>query len=121
MSIREAARQELELANFGEGDSQVMLEILDKFFDQWDSGGAVYFAADVLRRLISGQPLSPLTGTDSEWMEVGPGVWQNVRCGTVFKEHGRAYDIDVKGRPTITFPYDPTTRGPSDPVVVFEV
>jgi len=123
MSIIESARLELERVNFGEEDSRVMVEILRKFFDQWDSGGAVFFAADVLRRLISCQPITPLTGEDSEWFEVGEqnGVplFQNSRCPSVFKEGDRAYDLDVAGRPTITFPYDPETKGPPDPVINF--
>lgn len=127
MSIIERAKVELAAVNFGEDDSKVMLEILEIFFGQWDSGGAVSFAAPVLTRLISGQPLAPLTGTDTEWLEVGTGVFQNVRCGSVFKQRevtgrGRGgmhpYDIDNlswDGR----FPYDPSTKHPSSPVVEF--
>lgn len=131
MSVMEAAREELERSGFGEDDSRVMLEILGKFFEQWDSGGAVYFAAIVLRRLLGGQPLTPLTGDEREWNEVGEQngrkLYQNRRCSTVFREGaegeegGRAYDIDVAGRPSITFPYDPETRGPTSPTMVIEV
>lgn len=107
MSIVESARRELQAAKFGDEDSRVMLEILEKFLDQWDSGGAVSVAQKVLNRCIAGKPLSPLTGADDEFMEVGPGVFQNVRCSTVFKQDGRCYDIDTPGRPTISFPYTP--------------
>jgi hypothetical protein len=121
MSIKEQARRELALINFGDEDTAVMLDILDRFFDQWDSGGAVWAVAPVLQRCIAGKPLSPLTGADSEWMEVGEGMWQNVRCSSVFKDAtGRAYDIDVQGRPTITFPYDPEHARVPDPAVVFQ-
>ena len=76
-----------------------MLEILDKFFDQWDSGGAVAVASDVLARLIAGQPLGPLTGEDSEWLihDCNGMYAQNRRCGSVFKstKDGPAYDIDA--------------------------
>jgi hypothetical protein len=103
-----------------------MLDILGKFLDQWDSGGAVAVASDVLARLIAGQPLGPLTGSDDEWFDVsaysaGERCWQNKRCSSVFKSErdGKliAYDINVRGRPEITFPYDPTTRLPQMPVV----
>lgn len=121
MSIRDAARSELARCNFGEPDSTVMLQILDAFFDTWDSGGAVFVAANVLARLVKGLPLTPLTGDDSEWMEVGPNVWQNIRCGTVFRdETGRCYDIDVDGRPTIVFPYYPPTSPVRSPVIEVE-
>jgi hypothetical protein len=67
MSIRDHAKAELAAINFGEEDSRVMLEIIGKFLDQWDSGGAVAVASDVLVRCIKGQPLGPLTGADDEW------------------------------------------------------
>lgn len=121
MSLIEHAKAELARINFGEDDSRVMIEILQKFFDQWDSGGAVWAAAPVLQRLIAGQPLSPLTGEDSEWYDpMGNGeMLQNVRCGTVFKNRdGMTYDIDnPKGVfEPIVFPYWPARAEVSDPV-----
>lgn len=129
MSIIEQAKSEMALVNFGADDSRVMVEILEKFFDQWDSGGAVHAVAPVLQRLIAGRPLSPLTGDDIEWIRPmdGMDLFQNRRCGSVFKEkdlNGNwiAYDIDRKpnnGVPDdavlrhrwaaneITFPYMP--------------
>src|SRR5262245_43206133 len=101
MSIIEQAKTELAAAKFGDDDSRVMIEILEKFFDQWDSGGAVAAVAPVLQRLIAGKPLGPLTGEDSEWFKPMDDIdcFQNVRCGSVFKEklpNGDwfAYDID---------------------------
>lgn len=120
MSIIEHAKRELAAVNFGEDDSRVMVEILEKFFDQWDSGGAVHAVAPVLQRLIAGKPLGPLTGEDSEWFihDMEGCYAQNKRCGTVFKEKdGRAYDIDTPGRPTITFPYWPDKAEVSSPVI----
>lgn len=121
MSIIEQAKAELALVNFGEEGSRVMVEILEKFFDEWDSGGAVYFAAPVLQRLIAGKPLSPLSGADDEWCEVGPSVWQNRRCSTVFKQERdgkiESYNIDTPGRPAITFPYWPDKADVASPVI----
>lgn len=121
MSIIEQAKTELAAINFGDDDSRVMIEILEKFFDQWDSGGAVWAVAPVLQRLIAGKPLSPLTGADSEWfVHDADGMYaQNLRCSTVFKatKDGPAYNIDVPGRPPITFPYWPGDDV-SSPVVV---
>lgn len=124
MSIVEQAKTELAAVNFGDEDSRVMIEILEKFFGQWDSGGAVSCAAPVLQRLIAGKPLGPLTGEDKEWfVHDAEGMYaQNLRCGTVFKatKDGPAYDIDVPGRPPITFPYWPDRAEVRSPVIEIE-
>lgn len=127
MSIISHAQTELAAVNFGEEDSAIMLGLLRKFLDTWDSGGAVAVASDVFVRLLKGQPLGPLTGGDEEWLDVshysaGETVFQNKRCSSVFKDGtGRAYDIDAgNNRATITFPYDPTTRLPAMPVYEIE-
>lgn len=135
MSIVQQAKAELAAINFGEEDSAVMVEILEKFFKQWDSGGAVSVAAPVLMRLIKGQPLGPLTGEDSEWFDpMGDGLMlQNKRCSTVFKDKRGPdgmlssegaeliHDIDAPNpMAPITFPYDPETRMVRSPVIEFQ-
>jgi len=123
MSVIDQAVLELKLANFQDNEIEVLRKILALFFETWDSGGAVWVMAPILQRCIAGKCLTPLTGADSEWMDVSEGfggkgpVKQNIRCSTVFTdEDGRSYDIDTPGRPTITFPYwpdnadDTTTR-----------
>lgn len=122
MSIIEQAEIELKAINFGEEDSAVMIDILKRFFAQWDSGGGVFVAATVLQRLIAGKPLSPLTGADDEWVDrsevSGRPMWQNIRCSTVFKrEDGVAYDIDQPGLQRISFPYSPEGAEVGDPVI----
>lgn len=122
MSIQSFAARELDRAGFSPSEKAAFLKILKVFFDEFDSGGAVHFSVPILRRLLNGQPLTPITGEADEWMYVGDmgddPVWQNVRCSSVFKgKDGRAYDINVAGRPTITFPYDPVTQDPPSPVV----
>lgn len=111
MSIIEQARGELARINFGEEDTKVMVGILETFFDQWDSGGAVSVVAPVLQRCIAGKPLSPLTGDDDEWVvhDFSDDMFaQNCRCGSVFKRRdGTAYDIASGPRVPITFPYWP--------------
>lgn len=126
MSIIAQAKEELKRINFGEEDSAVMIGILEKFFDQWDSGGAVHAVAPVLQRLIAGKCLSPLTGEDDEWTEVGNGVFQNKRVSSVFKDprfhDGKlAYDIDAaEPRAAITFPYWPERTEIASPVITIE-
>lgn len=121
MSIIEQAKIELHAANWSPRGTAVMVEILEKFFDEWDSGGAVACAALVLMRLIAGKPLTPLTGDDDEWNDIsemsGQTMFQNRRCSSVFKDAERAYSIDTPGRPTIIFPYWPD-RAVVDPPVV---
>lgn len=137
MSIIEHAKIELAAINFGEEDTAVMVELLEKFLDQWDSGGAVHAVAPIFVRLLSGQPLGPLTGADEEWFDpMGDGIMlQNKRCGSVFKDwrnaNGTLSDEAGRGELTIhdlnnaawdgTFPYDPSTRLPSSPVVEIAV
>lgn len=112
MSIIEQAKTELRLINFGGEDGAVMIDLLERFLDQWDSGGAVWAVASVFQRLIAGKPLSPLTGDDDEWFDHGNGVFQNLRASSVFKDprfhDGKlAYDLDNPAGRTepISFPY----------------
>lgn len=128
MSITEQAKSEMERAKFPADEQAAMLKIMEIFFEHWDSGGAVAVMAPVLQRLLAGKPISPLTGADDEWFRPMDDVecWQNVRCGTVFKERRRTggwitYDIDRAPLPDgkfnpdhhrwaayeITFPYMP--------------
>ena len=124
MSIIDQAKEELKRINFGDEDSAVMIEILEKFFDQWDSGGAVHAVAPVLQRLIAGKCLSPLTGEDDEWVDHGNGVFQNKRVSSVFKDSrfhngNLAYDLDnpAGARVPISFPYWPERAEVRSPVV----
>ena len=111
MSLIDHAKAELAAINFGVEDSRVMIELMERFFDQWDSGGAVSVALPVFQRLVAGKPLSPLTGEDVEWfIHDKEGCYaQNLRCPTVFKatKDGPAYNIDDPERRPITFPYWP--------------
>lgn len=136
MSIIGHAKTELAAINFGHEDSDAMIHILQLFLDQWDSGGAVAVATPVFVRLLNGQPLTPLTGADDEWFDpMGDGIMlQNRRCGSVFKdwrdENGKLSSRQGLGKLTIhdidnpgwngTFPYDPTTRLPSVPMLEIE-
>lgn len=123
MSIRSQALDELKRAKFSESEITAYIKILDIFFEEWDSGGAVWAAAPVLQRLIAGQPLGPLTGDDDEWFDHGEGVLQNKRCSSVFKDprfhEGKlAYDIDAPDpRAAITFPYWPVRADVRSPVI----
>jgi hypothetical protein len=137
MSVIENAKIELAAINFGAEDTKVMIEILEKFFEQWDTGGAVHAVAPVLMRCIAAKPLSPLTGADSEWHDpFGDGIMlQNVRCSSVFKdwrdESGQLSSNAGQGKLNIhdidnpswdgTFPYWTDRAEVASPVVEFTV
>ena len=121
MSIIESAKAELAQSNFAEDDQKAIIDIMERFFAQWDSGGAVSVMVPVLDRLLRGMPLSGLTGEDDEWMcdHCEEGLCQNIRFGSVFKRKGeKAYDIDNPEWDG-SFPYWPERKNLS-PVVEIE-
>ena len=102
-------------------------ELVHVFGSQGHSGASAAITADLVGKLLRYEPIGPLTGQPDEWMEVGHGVFQNRRCGRVFKDaevfDGQAYDLDGKvfrepdgfcftnrdSRVPVTFPYTPAT------------
>lgn len=143
MSILDYAKSELDLIGMTEdGDEyntlarQAVLEIVEKFADQGHSGFSASYVISCLEKLLRWEPLSPLTGEDSEWVKLEYDddiMYQNNRCSRVFKDNeGNAYDIEGKvfwewftdeetgekykshftcreSRTPVTFPYTPTT------------
>jgi hypothetical protein len=74
-----------------------ILELLEVFSKQGHSGFSAPYCAEMFKKLALFEPLSPITGEEHEWVEISEGMWQNNRCGHVFKNaEGRAYDIDGK-------------------------
>jgi len=130
------AKKELELigAFTEEGDfyggmtGDAVMELIEVFSEQGHSGMSASLVRNLFNKAANYEPLSPLTGEDSEWHEVGDGVFQNRRCCRVFKQanrfNGQAYDIDGKvfREPNgssytssdsfvpVTFPYTPHTE-----------
>lgn len=105
--------------------SDHVLELVDVFSKQGHSGFSGSYCIGALEKVLRFEPLGPLTGADSEWNEVSKGMWQNNRCGRVFKDaDGQAYDsngrvfVEPNGcaftsrdsRVYITFPYTPKTE-----------
>jgi len=112
-----------------------ILHMIEEFAAEGHSGFSASYAIQCLEKLLRFEPLSPLMGTDDEWVEVseynGSPMWQNKRCSRVFKDETGAYDIDGKvfwewhtdedgekvktyftsrdSRVYVTFPYVPTT------------
>ena len=105
METKEYGRKELErIGYFKEGDdpynesvANAILELLEVFDNQGHSGFTAPYTARMFHRLAMFKPLTPLTGEDDEWNEVGPGQFQNKRYSAVFKdENGKAYNIKGK-------------------------
>jgi hypothetical protein len=102
---------------------QNLLDLLRVMSMQGHSGFSAGYLVSTFEKLARFQPLVPLKGDDSEWVEVCPQVWQNNRSSNVFKDaDGRAYQYDGRvfrepsgacftngdSRVYITFPYVPT-------------
>jgi len=127
-NLTDHAERELELAGL-DSDAAVydgmigdaVLEIVEVFSKQGHSGASAAITLDILKKVLAFEPITPLTGEESEWNEVREGVYQNKRCSRVFKEKGRAYDINgkifeepsgsrytcVDSRVLVLFPYVP--------------
>ncbi len=103
-----------------------ILDIVKKFSEQGHSGFSDSYALTMLERLLRFKPISPLTGEEDEWNDLGHGLMQNKRCSSVFKNSdGTVYDIDAvivsdnggitwfssgSFRKQVTFPYSVPTH-----------
>ncbi len=104
------------------------VELLAVLSHQGHSGGSIGFALNFFETMARFKPWGPLTGADSEWVELdydNDMKYQNIRCSHVFKgADGKAYDgqgrvfrepdgctfTSSDSRVYIEFPYTPTTE-----------
>ena len=99
--------------------TKAILDLIELFSSQNHSGFSAPYVINVFSRLAKFKPLSPLTGEDDEWNEVGD-IFQNKRYSAVFKDKdGNAYNVEGKvftddgevwytckdSRVNVTFPY----------------
>jgi hypothetical protein len=98
-----------------------VLKLLEVFSDEGHSGSSAPYVVNLFKTLAMFEPVVPLSGEDDEWNDVGEGMYQNNRCSHVFKENGKAYDIEGRifrepdgscyigkgSRVPVTFPYVP--------------
>jgi hypothetical protein len=99
MSLIEYAKRELDAIGMTEDSSDEMnvmmrkhiLHMVKEFADEDHSGMSASYALSILKSLLAYQPLTPLTGTDDEWDEIGDDFWQNKRAFNVFKDKDGAY------------------------------
>lgn len=126
------ARVELEAGGHFDGDDMSALaasnavDLIRVFSAQGHSGFSASFLRHLFGKLAAYEPLGPLTGADSEWVDVGElagePMWQNRRCSHVFKAgNGQAYDLNAVvfeepsgarftgrySRQFVSFPYTP--------------
>lgn len=103
MAMLEWAKNELELAGYRADDTEEgpnkwmregVLRLLEAFCEEGHSGSSAPYAIALFQRLASWKPLTPLTGEDDEWNEVGDGLFQNRRASNVFKDESGAYWSD---------------------------
>ena len=142
------AEREFDIAGWNtpeEGDlsidpmNQAMMNdvknLLKVFSKQGHSGFSGSYAISLFTKLANFDTISPLTGQDDEWADMssygdGSPMFQNKRCGSVFKdtEKGIVYDstgmvftnlcadgtessyTSSHSRVNITFPYTPTSK-----------
>lgn len=83
-----------------------ILALCEKFGKAGQSGGSAPVTATVisnsLKKLLLQEPICDITGVDEEWMDMsefsdGEQLFQNKRCGTVFKngKDGIPYYLDA--------------------------
>lgn len=82
---------------YNDAVAKAILDLIELFAAQGHSGFTAPYTVNTFKRLAMFKPLTPLTGEDSEWNEIGTGLYQNKRYGAVFKEKdGRVYNSEGK-------------------------
>ena len=123
------AERELSLIGYDGKDEYnnmvkaAIIELLTTFTNQGHSGFSASYVINTFAKLAKYQILSPLTGDDDEWNNVGDGYYQNNRDSSVFKTESGCYCVDgivwvddtgsytnYKSKLTIkSFPFTPKT------------
>lgn len=76
--------------------TKAILDLIELFASQGHTGFTAPYTVNAFSKLAMFKPLSPLTGEDDEWTDVGHCL-QNKRYFTVFKDKdGTAYNIEGK-------------------------
>lgn len=73
-----------------------VVQLLAVFDSQGHSGSSAPYLINMFKKLAMFEIITPLTGEDSEWSEVGRDVLQNKRDGRVFKDIGENPRFDGK-------------------------
>ena len=130
-NLERHSRRELELAGwfdkkgaYGGMMGHAVMDLVKTFAGEGHSGMSASLAVNLFKQVASFEPLTPLTGEDEEWDDLGDGMYQNNRCSHVFRKGGEVYDINgrvfcepngacftsLDSRVPVTFPYTPSTE-----------
>lgn len=127
-ALIEHAERELQIIGSSQADDgyRKLMELLTLFIMQQHPPEATAMIGSMFAQLVQGEVLSPLTGEDSEWRQINPHLWQNVRSSRVFKATGEgAFDArgvifvddddnmfvkNPQSRVAIKFPYQPQSK-----------
>ncbi len=123
MSMIEHAEAELRAAGMDKPVSdyngmvyEAVMELVRTLASQGHSGGSASIALSLFDRLARREVLTPLQGTDDEWIDQsdvsGCPMWQSKRCGRVFKgADGQAYELVGNDRRLdVRFPHMPVWK-----------
>ena len=81
---------------YNDWTTEAILDLVELFASQGHSGFSASYVVNAFSRLAMFKPLSPLTGEDDEWNDIGDCL-QNKRYSAVFKDKdGTAYNINGK-------------------------
>lgn len=107
MGIISKAKDEFERLGWNSSEDEMqkmmcdnIIELLETFAKQGHSGFSAIYAIDLFEKLVRHEPLSALTGDDSEWEDLSQfgstePAFQNKRFSEVFKrQDGSAYWIN---------------------------
>jgi len=93
-NLCEHARKELEIAGLFDKDSDyngeianAVMELMEVFSKQGHSGYSASMVSSIFNKLSRFQTITPLTGEDSEWSNIGNDTFQNNRDCAVFKDN----------------------------------
>lgn len=98
------AKKEFEILGWpGDDDMQELIcnhviDLLKVVSDQGHSGSSLPYLVGLFDKLVKFDPISPLTGKDDEWNEIGDNMYQNKRDGEVFKDGAKDKAYWIHGK-----------------------
>lgn len=118
--LADHARRELEILGEEPEVIDKLIQMVDIFASMGHSGFSAAHFAQVIKRLLDYEPLSPLTDNPDEWNLIDEetagcdDLWQSTRCPSAFSRDGgkiyyRLDDLALQGKRVNkrTKPYKP--------------
>ena len=104
MNLETFAENELRKAGLFDADSdyggmigESVMKLVRALSGEGHSGGSAAITLAAFERISRWRPLTPLTPSPDEWMEVAENLWQSTRQPSCFSMDGGKthYDIDA--------------------------